>query len=70
MIEKEFLIRIGGNIQAARMKRKLKVRELGALCKLDYANISRMENGRVDCKISTLNRIAEGLEISIEKLLL
>jgi len=36
---------------------------------LNKSTLSRIENGLVDPKLSTLNKIAEGLEISLSKLM-
>jgi len=61
----DFQIQIGQKIREARHERKLTVRELGSLCELDYGHISRVENGQMDVRISTIRKIAEVLEYDI-----
>ena len=60
--------RIGANVKALRKSKKITVRKLAAMCKLDYANLSRFENGWQDIRITTLNDIAEKLEVDIKEL--
>ena len=61
--------KIGANVKRLRMSKGITVRGLAAMCNLDYANISRFENGYRDIRITTLNNIAEKLEIDIKNLL-
>lgn len=61
--------KIGNNVRTIRKSKKITVRKLAAMCKLDYANLSRFENGWQDIRITTLNDIAEKLEIDIKDLL-
>lgn len=65
----EFLKHVGGKIKVARQSKGITVRRLGELCNLDYANISRMENGKQDMLILTLKNIASALKINIKDLL-
>ena len=62
----EFLIEMGKKIKAARNSCGITVRELGELCGLDYSNLSRLENGQVDCQISTLRNIADKLDVNVK----
>ena len=50
------------------MSKGISVRKLAAICKIDYANLSRFENGWQDIRITTLNDIAEKLEVDIKEL--
>jgi transcriptional regulator with XRE-family HTH domain len=60
---------MGKKIQAFRKSSGISVRELGELCGLDYSNLSRIENGQVDCQISTLRNIANKLCIDVKRFL-
>ena len=56
-----YLVEMGGKIKAARNAKKLTVRELGELCKLDYSCLSRIENGQYSSRVLTLKIIADVL---------
>ena len=60
--------KIGANVKRLRMSKGITIRGLGAMCNLDYANLSRFENGWQDIRITTLNDIAEKLEVDIKEL--
>lgn len=64
-----FLKKIGSKIKAGRQSKGISVRRLGELCKLDYANISRIENGKQDILMLTLKSIADAFEMDIKELL-
>ena len=49
--------------------KEVSVRRLGEMCNIDYANLSRFENGRQDIKMLTLKAIAEALEVDINSFL-
>jgi len=64
-----YLIEIGKKIKAVRNERELSVRKLGELCNLDYANISRLENGQHNSYILTLKLIADKLDVDVKDFL-
>lgn len=64
-----YLLEIGKRIKSVRMEQNLSVRKLGELCDLDYANISRLENGQKDFHITTLKNIADKLNVDIKDFL-
>jgi transcriptional regulator with XRE-family HTH domain len=63
-----FLKQLGSRIKAARQSKGISVRRLGELCDLDYANISRLENGTQNARLLTLKSIADVLMIDIKEL--
>lgn len=65
MSEKEFLKAMGSNIKNIRKERKLTVRKLGELIDIDYAHISRMENGQFKSRVSTLKKMADVFDVHI-----
>jgi len=49
-----------------RQSKGIFVRRLGEMCNIDYANVSRFENGKQDILLLTLKIIAEQLEVDIK----
>ena len=60
---------IGKKIQAARKAKKITIRGLGELCKLDYSTLCRIEGGQYASRITTLKNIAEKLEVNIKDII-
>jgi transcriptional regulator with XRE-family HTH domain len=58
----------GENLRNFRKQRSLSQRALDALCGIDHAMISRMENGEVNVTLSTLNVLADALKVSPHEL--
>ncbi len=58
----------GTNVRKYRGIKGLTMVELAGLCDVEYGTISTIERGIVNCTISTAYAIANGLEVSIEKL--
>lgn len=59
---------IGENVRRLRKERELSQFALEALTDIDRADISRIENGQVDVHLSTLIKLAEGLEVNTKEL--
>ena len=64
-----YLQEIGKKIQAARKAKKITIRGLGELCKLDYSTLCRIEGGQYASRITTLKNIAEKLEVNIKDII-
>jgi transcriptional regulator with XRE-family HTH domain len=64
-VEKDKDIRkiFGENLRKFRGEKKLSQRALDALCGIDHAMISRMENGGVNVTLSTLRILADALGV-------
>lgn len=60
---------MGNKIQLIRKSKGVTIRQLGALCGLDYSNLSRLENGQVDAQIMTLRTIATALKVDVKEFL-
>jgi XRE family transcriptional regulator, fatty acid utilization regulator len=58
----------GENLARIRLDLGLTQVELSNRSGLDMAEISRLENGRRDPKLSTIARVAGGLGVSVEEL--
>ena len=64
-----FLKQVGERVKNIRQSKGISVRRLGEMCNIDYANLSRFENGKQDIKILTLKVIAEQLKVDLKKLI-
>lgn len=59
---------VGRNIRAARNSQGLSLRRFAAMVGMDYSHLSNLERGKVDSNISTVIKIAEGLDVPIAQL--
>lgn len=64
-----YLKEIGKKIQAYRKAKKITIRDLGELCKLDYSTLSRIEGGQYASRITTLKNVADKLGVDVKDLL-
>jgi transcriptional regulator with XRE-family HTH domain len=69
MDEAEYLIKLGKAIKAHRERIGMNQSALALACDTDRQNMSRIEQGRVNITVLTLNRIAQALNISAKDLL-
>lgn len=60
---------VGEKIQVVRKEKRLTQKELGNLCGVSDSAIRRYENGRAIPKIKTLQKIANSLEVPVERLI-
>ncbi|TBW26971.1 XRE family transcriptional regulator [Gramella sp. KN1008] len=60
--------KIGLKIQEIRLQKNLSQQDLAAKCNFEKSNMSRVEAGRVNSTVSTLNKIAKGLDVNIIEL--
>lgn len=59
----EFRIAFGKRVEEFRKKLGLSYRQLAQKCDVDHSNISKIEKGEVDVRISTIQELAKGLEV-------
>lgn len=64
----EFRTAFGKKVKNYRKKLGLSYRELAQKCDVDHSNISKIEKGEVDLRISTIQQLAKGLEIHAKEL--
>lgn len=71
IIESDFLIQFGKQVEMLRKKKNLSYRKLAQNCNIDYSNISKIEKGTEKTNITmlTLLELAKGLEVHPKKLL-
>lgn len=61
-------MKTGDNIKRIRVAKGLSQKEVVATAKLDTAQYSRIENGKTDPSVGTLERIAKALGVSLAEL--
>lgn len=70
MIEKkDFLIKLGANVKALRVKKGLTQQELGLAIGKEQQHIYRVEAGTVSLTVYFLAQIAEALDVNIADLI-
>jgi transcriptional regulator with XRE-family HTH domain len=68
-MSRDVLVSFAENLRRLRLERGLTQEELGARAAIQMADISRYEAGNRDPRITTVQRLAEALDISITELL-
>ncbi len=58
MSEEQYLIEIGRKIREKRKEKRMSQDEVAALCDIEKANLSRIENGKTNSTILTLRKIS------------
>jgi len=61
--------KLGENLRKLRLKRGMSQGDLAVILNVDRAYISNIENGRMNPTLSTLEKIANALEVSSSELL-
>ncbi|WP_228400864.1 helix-turn-helix domain-containing protein [Chryseobacterium taichungense] len=64
----EFRVAFGKRVENFRKKLGLSYRQLAQKCDIDHSNISKIEKGEVDLRISTIQELAKGLEVHPQEL--
>lgn len=64
-IKKEF----GNCLQRLRIEKNLSIRKLASGSGLEYSQVQRIENGKVNVALTTIYALAEGLELDPSELL-
>jgi len=65
MKDLDYLKKLGENIQAIRMKKKISQVDLAAACDFEKGNMRRIEAGRTNPTVITLLKISRALEVNI-----
>lgn len=68
MHNETLFIKVGKQIQKIRVQRNLSQQDLAAKCDFEKSNMSRLEAGKINCTLSTINKVATALEVRIEEL--
>ena len=62
-------VNFGQNLQKLRLAKDLSIRGLAGRSGLEYSQVQRIENGKVNVALTTVYALAEGLEITPDQLL-
>jgi transcriptional regulator with XRE-family HTH domain len=68
MLDHSIQINVGKQIQKLRESRGLSQQDLAAKCNFEKSNMSRLETGRVNPTLSTLEKVAKALDVSLVEL--
>lgn len=60
--------RVGKRIKEIRVEKKISQQELADFCGIEPSNMSRLEAGRANATLSTLDKICKSLDIEIIEL--
>lgn len=68
MLENSIQIKIGKQIQKIRELKDISQQDLAAKCNFEKSNLSRLEAGRVNPTLSTLEKVAKALDVTLAEL--
>jgi transcriptional regulator with XRE-family HTH domain len=61
-------IKVGKQIQKLREQKGMSQQDLAAKCNFEKSNMSRLEAGRVNPTLSTLEKVANALDVTLVEL--
>jgi transcriptional regulator with XRE-family HTH domain len=67
MAEKKFLANLGARIKELRLSKKLTQNDLAIQCNFEKASMSRIESGKTNVTVLTLQKISNALEVDIQE---
>lgn len=67
-MEKALKYKVGERIKEIRNEKNISQQDLAAKCNFEKSNLSRLEAGRTDPKLSTLEKVAKGLDVTLSEL--
>ena len=68
MLDNTLQINIGKQIQKLRELKGISQQDLAAKCNFEKSNMSRLEAGKVNPTLSTLEKVANALDITLAEL--
>lgn len=68
MNEQQLFLAIGERIRSVRMQKNMNQQDLAARCNFEKSNMSRIEAGRTNLTVRSLDRIARALDVKIRDL--
>lgn len=68
MFNHSIQVKVGKQIQKLRELKGLSQQDLAAKCNFEKSNMSRLEAGRVNPTLSTLEKVANALDITLAEL--
>ncbi len=67
--DKGILIQFGIRLKSLRQAKKLTLRKMALLCNVEYADIQRYENGKLNVTLLSIAELAKALEVEPKDLL-
>jgi transcriptional regulator with XRE-family HTH domain len=67
-LENSLQVKVGRRIQEIRIEKNLSQQDLAAKCNFEKSNMSRLEAGRSNATLSTLEVVSNALEIDVIEL--
>ncbi|MES2063127.1 MAG: helix-turn-helix transcriptional regulator [Bacteroidota bacterium] len=67
--DKGILIQFGKRLKSLREAKKLTLRKMALLCNVEYADIQRYENGKLNITLLSTAELAKALEVEPKDLL-
>ena len=67
-MEESLQIKVGKRIQKIRIEKSISQQDLAARCNFEKSNMSRLEAGRANATLSTLETVSKALEVDIIEL--
>jgi transcriptional regulator with XRE-family HTH domain len=67
--KEKFFRQFGAHLKKIRNEKGISIREVELRGELDRHTLSKIENGKLNCGIYSLKKLADALEISLEELL-
>ncbi len=67
-MEDSLQIKVGKRIQEIRIEKNLSQQDLAAKCNFEKSNMSRLEAGRANATLSTLETVSKALEVDVIEL--
>lgn len=64
-MEESLQIKVGKRIQEIRVEKNISQQDLAARCNFEKSNMSRLEAGRANATLSTLEVVAKALNVNI-----
>lgn len=64
-MEESLQIKVGKRIQEIRVEENISQQDLAARCNFEKSNMSRLEAGRANATLSTLEVVAKALNVNI-----
>jgi transcriptional regulator with XRE-family HTH domain len=64
-LEESLQIKVGKRIQEIRVEKNISQQDLAARCNFEKSNMSRLEAGRANATLSTLEVVAKALNVNI-----
>ena len=67
-MEESLQIKVGKRIQEIRVEKNISQQDLAAKCNFEKSNMSRLEAGRANATLSTLEIVSKALEVDVIEL--